>query len=231
MVIVSIASIIGCSHTVQNSTSIDRNKNILQRSLKYGDAYTAIESIYEIIETEGPSSTYLDSLGLLYFQIGLFGPSEKVLIEMLNKDSTKIHALEMLAAAQTNLGNTIPAIANYEKLLSKTNNSYHAYLLSKSQYSIRRLAESYLSVQTAESLPIDKNITVQVDMNNRSAETIELEPAIYNLKGAIEFELFSDSLQLAKNSFTKALELKPEFKTAKTNLDFVEGLLSKSKEK
>ena len=207
-----------CTEVSQKVDVSVSDKNIYNRALRFGDATTAVNSLYRLIESDEANSTYLDSLALIYFQVGMFPQSELVCEEIIAKDAGKDGILEMLAVSQTAQGKILPAIESYEKLVPVSKNVFHTYKLAELQYRIKRLAEAYANVQAAEQLPSNEQDKINFTIDQNQVQSVGLRAAIYNLKGVIEQALITDNPDAAIASFEKALELEPEFIVAKNNL-------------
>jgi tetratricopeptide (TPR) repeat protein len=196
----------------------NRQLNVYNKALKYGDALTAINALYYVIDKEGENSTYRDSLAYLYFNIGKYNSCAMLCNEILEDDPSKTNMLELLAVSQKSMGDLIPSIATYEKLLPMTKSVYHAYNLAELQYTIKRLAEAYLTIQEAEKIESTPNDKIAFTIAKNQTENVNIKAAIYNLKGLIEYELNPENREIARASFEQALMIEPEFTLAKNNM-------------
>ncbi len=208
------------------ATQVETYKKVYIMALQNGDAAVALNSLYFIIAEEGNKSPYKDSLAFLYFDMGSFAQCERVAAEIVkdNADSIenkqKLTMLEILALSQASLGKTKAAISSFERLLSKTNEMYHAYRLAELQFNYKRIGEAFQSISLAETLSNSMQTPVRIDMGNKQIQEVKLEAAIQNLKGYIILQEYPDRKAEAIAAFTKALKIQPEFVLAKNNLAF-----------
>lgn len=209
-----------------NAPQIETYKKVYAMALQNGDAAVALNSLYFIIAEEGNKSSYKDSLAFLYFDMGSFAQCERVAAEIVrdNADSIenkqKLTMLEILALSQASLGKTKEAIGSFERLLSKTNEMYHAYRLAELQFNYKRIGEAFQSITLAEKLTNSMQAPVRIDMGNNQIQEVKLEAAIQNLKGYIILQEYPERKAEAITAFAKALEIQPEFLLAKNNLSF-----------
>ncbi len=201
-----------------NTTDISTDVAEVKKALQYADYQTAITKLYDVIEKDGPESTYIDSLAYLYFSTGRFASCALVSKELLEKNPEKTNILELQAVSLSKLGSTIEAIDAYQKLVAKTNNINHYYELALLQYSIKRLAEAAASIKQAESLKAGENDFVNIALDKNQVQKVPLMAAIYNLHGLIAYDLDKTNTETPKKAFQKAVELFPDFVLAKNNL-------------
>lgn len=199
----------------QKDTSLD--KLIMKQALAYGDAGIATNSLYNIIAKEGTNSTYKDSLAYLYFSGRKYSSCFMVCTDILSRDGNKQDILEMQAVSLENLGVFDKSAQVYAKLVSKSNNNYHAYKLANLYFAQKKFNESYNAIKKAQELKDEGTIKVTYAVNKNYNQQVPLLAAISNLKGLIEFE--QGNMELAKASFQKAIDIDPEFKMAKENLE------------
>ena len=205
-----------------DEVNITQEVKMVKTALKYADYQTATTTLYDIIEKEGPASTYLDSLAYLYFSTGRYASCALVAEDVLKRDGDKANILELQAVSYTNLGNSIKAIDTYQKLIPLTNNIHHWYELAMLQYSIKRLAEAANSIQKAESLEAKENDFVSIPLDKNQAQKVPIMAAAYNLHGLIAYDLDKTNLEIPKQAFNKALEIFPDFVLAKNNIKAME---------
>lgn len=196
-----------------------KHKKIVEQSLAYNDAQTAINSMHYIVALEGEKSTYKDSLAITYFNIGNYLSSHLLSKELLEDKNENIQLLEINAVSLQNLGATKDAIEAYETLFSKTKNMAHGYQLAMLQYGIKRLAEAQNTIQqTIQTEDIEKAY-IQFAIDKTKNQNVPLKAAAYNLQGLIAFELKDNAS--AKQAFDQALKIMPEFALATQNANAV----------
>ncbi len=207
-------------------SQLETYKKVYTMALRNGDASVALNSLYFIVAVEGNKSQYKDSLAFLYFDMGSFIQCERVASEIVrdNPDSIenkqKLTMLEIMALSQASLGKTKEAISSFERLLSKTNEMYHAYRLAELQFAYKRIGEAFESISKAEKLSNSMQAPVRIDMGNKQIQEVKLEAAIQNLKGYILLQEYPERKAEAITAFSKALEIQPDFILAKNNLAF-----------
>jgi tetratricopeptide (TPR) repeat protein len=210
----------------KKATQVETYKKVYAMALENGDATVALNSLYFIIAEEGNNSPYKDSLAFLYFDMGSFTQCEKVAGEIVRDNAAAIEKkerltmLEILALSQASLGKTKEAIGSFERLLSKTNEMYHAYRLAELQFNYKRIGEAFQSITLAETLTNSMQAPVRIDMGNNQIQEVKLEAAIQNLKGYIILQEYPERKAEAITAFAKALEIQPGFLLAKNNLAF-----------
>lgn len=200
-----------------NDTAFD--KKIMKQALVYGDNGVVANSLYNIIAKEGENSVYKDSLAYLYFNGRNFSSCFLVCTDILSRDGNKQDILQMQAVSLESLGAIDKAAQVYAKLVVKSNNNYHAYKLANLYFALKKYDEAYNAIKKAQQLKDKGTIKVSYAVNKNYNQQISLLAAISNLKGLIEFE--QDKLELAKESFKKAIELQSDFVLAKENLQAV----------
>ena len=201
----------------QKDTSLD--KLIMRQALAYGDENIAASSLYSIIAKEGANSTYKDSLAYLYFSSRKFSSCFMVCTDILSKDGNKQDILEMQAVSLESIGAIDKAAQVYAKLVSKSNDNYHAYKLASLYLNLKKYDEAYRAILKAQELKDDGTVKVSYAVNKNYNQQVILLAAISNMKGLIEFE--QNKLDLAKASFEKAIQYQEDFVLAKENLEAV----------
>ena len=229
LLIISFALLIGFSSFAQrkkksknesSNTSTEIAK--VKKALRYADYETAITSLYDVIQKEGESTTYLDSLAYLYFSTGRYASCALVAKDVLARDGNKANILELQAVSLSNLGNTVEAINTYQKLIPLTKNIHHYYELALLQYSIKRLAEAAVSIKNAEDITADQEDYVTIPLDQNQMQKVPIMAAIYNLHGLIAYDLDKTNTEIPKKAFQKAIELFPDFVLAQNNMKAME---------
>lgn len=212
------ALFIGVNSTIIAQKTKANNKDVLLKkyanAVKYSDVSTAINSAHEILSMEGDASTFKDTLASLYYQAGNYYSCHLVCTDLLKAKINDTLLLALDAFSLKNLGAKKEAVDAYEKLFNLSKNQLHGYQLAYLQYEITRLAESNLTIERAlRSVPLKAEITFE--KNDKTAQYVPLEAALYNLKGLVLYGL-KDEAQ-SKLAFEQALKIMPEFETAEQN--------------
>lgn len=221
-ILVAFITVISFSNSFAQSFKSDEIKlqrDILDKAKKFGDASVATKSIFALIILEGENSTYKDSLAYSYFSARNYGPCFMVTSEVLERDPNHQEMLEMNAISLESLGALDKSVEVYTKLLTKTNNNFHAYTIASLEYRMKKYDEAYTAIKKAESLNDDGNFKVTFSINQSHTQQVELLAAIAYLKGLIEIELKNNDA--AKVSLAKALTIQSDFVLAKDNLESI----------
>ena len=212
--------IITTTAIAQTTNVIALEKQQLKQALVYGDKAVATASMYRIISLEGPQSTYKDSLAYLYFDSRNYVSCFLVTNDILKNKPNNIELLEIQAISLESMGAIQKASESYNTLLSKTNNNYHAYKLAGLQLALKKFEEAYVSVKKANQLADAGTINVTFQVNKNYNQNINLKAAIAYLEGVIALNL--KKTDEAKLSFSRAIELFPDFVFAKGKLESLE---------
>ena len=207
------------SFYAQNANDTTLDKAIMKQALRYSDNSVVAASLYNIIAKEGANSVYKDSLAYLYFSGRKYSSCFMVCTDILSLNGNKQDILEMQAISLENLGAMEKAAQVYAKLVTKSNNNYHAYKLANLYFAVKKYDQALKAVQKAQSLKDDGKIKVTYAVNKNYNQQVSLAAALYNLKGLIEFE--QGKTEPAKASFKKAIDLQADFVLAKENLQAV----------
>ncbi|MCB0484892.1 MAG: hypothetical protein KDC47_01730 [Flavobacteriaceae bacterium] len=204
------------SFYAQNTdTSVD--KAVLKQALIYADSEIAVNSMYNIIAKEGENSTYKDSLAYLYFNSRKYSSCFMVCSDILTKDSNKQDILEMQAISLENLMALEKAAQVYAKLVTKSNNNYHAYKLANIYYVLKNYDQALMAIKKAEELKDTGEVKISYAINKNYSQQVALTSAIAFTRGLIEAA--QEKNDAAISSFQKAVNIQSDFALAKDNLE------------
>lgn len=203
---------------VQQSHAENLHKKTYRQALQYGDATTAINSLYYIIVGEGDSA-YKDSLAMLYFNIGMYAQCERVCNEL---DTNSEPVMQMLAYSQKALGITLPALESFQALAAKTQNKLHAYELANLQLLVERYVEFDNTITQAKDWQNGKEGKVFIQTTAQKGQQVPVGAALLHLS-AIKEANKKNYAQSAK-IYEEALALFPEFELAKANMETIKKL-------
>ena len=204
------------SFYAQNTdTSVD--KAVLKQALIYADSEIAVNSMYNIIAKEGENSTYKDSLAYLYFNSRKYSSCFMVCSDILTKDSNKQDILEMQAISLENLMALEKAAQVYAKLVTKSNNNYHAYKLATIYYILKNYDQALMAIKKAEELKDTGEVKISYAINKNYSQQVALTSAIAFTRGLIEAAQEKNDAAIA--SFQKAVNIQSDFALAKDNLE------------
>lgn len=201
---------------VSQNTSVAFEKSKLTLAKKYSDQSSAISSIYNIIALEGPSSTYKDTLAMMYFNARKHVSCFLVVDDILKSKPNNENLLEMKAISLESMGALGKAVETYETLLSNSNSNYHAYKIAGLQLAMNKFDEAFAAARKADQLPDNGKYEVTFQVNKNYNQKVKLKPAIAYLQGMIEMAMKKN--EEAKLSFEKAVSLFPDFVLAKSKL-------------
>ncbi|MFK5879359.1 MAG: hypothetical protein QM478_07670 [Flavobacteriaceae bacterium] len=208
------------SSIAQNSNQVEFEKQKLKQALIYGDQSTATNMMYNIIALEGEKSVYKDSLAYLYFNRRSYLSCFLATEDALKNNPNNVELLEMSAFSIESLGAYEKAITSFEKLLSVTNNNFHAYKVATLYFQVNKFDEAYAAVKKADALPDSGKENISFPINKNYNQPVPLKAAIVYLKGLAEQNL--NDKTAAKASFKKAMQVFPEFILAKDALSNLE---------
>ena len=199
---------------IQNKQEIETV--IYKQAIEYGDVGVAINSLYNLLAKHPDNLSYKDSLAHIYFQIGSFGQCLRVCEDINKTRPNDTIILRMMAMSHQSSGHPVEAIAELETVIKLTGNVLDQYQKAAIEYSIKRLEESKISIETviAKANAEDK-ITLYADKDKK--QEVPLKAAAFNLYGMIVKD-FNDTTK-ARILFTNSLKIYPEFYFANYNLN------------
>ena len=216
VVLFTISIMNGQVNTELKEKMVDLDKTLYQNALKYNDFVTAINSVHKIIAKEGTTSTYKDSLAVLYFKSNNYESSYLVTNELLIKKPQDIKLLEINMLSAKNLGDTKYAIAGFKKLFTLSNNPYHGYELANLQLKLKLLTDAQITIEKAIKCKELKDFSLPFpNEEEENTQKVPLKSALLYLKGLIYFEL--KNIDVTKKAYEEALLVFPEFVMAQQN--------------
>jgi tetratricopeptide (TPR) repeat protein len=204
----------------KESSEYQMQKSIALMALKYNDAMVAKQALYNMIALAPERTDLIDSLALLYFQMGSYTECILVAREILEKQPDKTSILEVKAISEQNLGLAKLALEDYEKLYPVTKNIYHLYQIATLQYDLKRFGECDVTIQRLMADEKLKETKIQIFLGQGQSQEVPMEAGIYNMQGMLLLNINKETE--AKERFNKALEMAPEFVLPKNNLAALE---------
>ena len=190
-------------------------KSIYQEALNNYDLETAQVAVYHIIKLEGDQSSYIDSLAFIYFNQKKFLPVIRVADKILKKQD-KLPILEIKAVALENLNALKEAIDTYDKIYKLKKDAVTAYKLASLQERLKRSAEAYATLKSAENLKFsEKGFVTFPGMKKKSVQKVPFNAAFYNLMAKTSYDLHN--YDMAVKYYDQALKIYPDFYIAKQN--------------
>jgi len=204
-------------------------KQIYHNALKNYDVDAAKNAVYHIIELEGKQSTFLDTLAYIYFNQKNYLSCLAVSDKILQKEE-KLPIMELKAVSLENLNATKEAIDVYEKIYKQKKEAAIAYKLAELQQSLKRSAEAYTTLKSAEKLPFpEKTYITFPGAKKGEVQNVPFKAAYYNLLALTSYDLHN--YDMALKYFDEALKVYPGFFVAKQNKQAIEIMKKKLESK
>ena len=221
-----IASIVSLAIAISSFAQADtsgrpiRHKQNLaefQYALKYDDLVTAAQALTAYL-VDGGSTTYRDTLALVYYRMGNLTGAYRLSKELFDADAKNSTALTMLADISARAGETKTSIEWYEKLVVLEPNPYNFYQLATRQFMLERLAECKQSLEKviADSAKA-KEYAVAMEIANGQSEQVPVLAAAYNMLGVIAYK--EKNTAEARRNYNLAIKAFPQFVIAAQNLE------------
>jgi len=214
--------ILASTAIAQNTTSIAFEKQKMQQAKMYNDESIILNSMYSLIAMEGPESSYKDSLAYVYFSKRSYVSCYLVTNDLLKTKPDNVELLEMSAVSLESMGALEKSKEAYVKLLSKTNDNYHAYKLAGLEFRMKQNEAAYATIKKADQLVDKGELKVTFQVNENYNQNIELKAAISYLEGLIAVSLKKNAE--ARVNFERAIALSPDFILAKSKLEILDAL-------
>ena len=204
---------------VHAQKGVEYYKKVYVQAKRYSDVSLATIALHHLILLG--NTTYKDTLASVYTNNGLYASGYLLSKELLVQRPNNTQLLIYLFDNAANLGYVQEAITAIDALLLKepTNSVYHyqkADFLTKTT----DISSALQAINKGLAIPIiQKQIMVDGIKGNRIA--VPIHSKLYHLKGLVYFQL-KDKVA-AKEAFTKALQLAPEYKNVINNLKALES--------
>ncbi len=206
------------AQTTPSSDPFDVQLRFYKNALKNYDLQAATVALYTMQALKPERTDLSDSLALLYFAGERYPQAYLIGEEILRNNPKRNDILELVAVSKQNLNLIKEALADYEKLYFDGKSLFYLYQIATLQYQLKRYGECIASldqiIANAESEKQKVNIRVQ-----NGSQDVAMRAAAYNVKGICALEL--NQAEPAKEYFTKAVQLAPEFVLAKGNLEAI----------
>ncbi|QNL22865.1 hypothetical protein HZR84_13260 [Hyphobacterium sp. CCMP332] len=198
------------------SKEFELQKSIMRRALKYNDAVAAKNALFNMIAMQPESKNLVDSLAILYYQMGSYTECILVAREILEESPDKTGILEIKAISEQNLGLAKLALEDYEVLYPVTKNIYHLYQIATLQYDLKRFGEADLTIQALLADEKVDETKIQVFLGQGQSQQVPMKAGIYNMQGMLLLNINKE--EEAKAKFEEALKLDEKFVLPKNNL-------------
>lgn len=189
---------------------------IYNQGLMYNDVNTAINGLQGYIALDN-SLAYKDTLSMLYFTTKSYYSSLLLAEEVYKADAKNADAMARAAECYDELGDPKTSVSLYEQVVPKTKSPYHIYKLAVGQYELKRTLECDASAKAAMADTSSRHIGVPFVLADGSSQAVPVMAAAANLLGVLQMD--AKNYVKAKEYFTQAVTLYPQFVGAKQNLD------------
>jgi tetratricopeptide (TPR) repeat protein len=200
----------------QSNDPYDMQNRVYRAALKNYDLQAATIALYNMIALKPEKTDLNDSLALLYFASERYAQAYTVGQEIVNANPKRLDMLELVAVSKQNLGMIKESLADYEKLYSEQKALLYLYQMATLQYQLKRFGECVASLDQIINNADAEKQKVNIRMQN-GTQDVPMKAAAYNVKGICAIEMNQE--ELAKQNFTKALQVFPDFTLAKGNLE------------
>lgn len=200
------------SNRLRNQT----DQRIYEMAMRYNDVSVAKMKLYDLMERNPRNLRYAETLATLYFEMEQYSSAALVALDMLERDSDNVVALEIAAYSLEQVGALERALPHFESLHLLSGDLYSLYKTSYLQYTLKKFDEAMNSVNMLikNKKSEEQNLTFPTDDNQ--GQEVSMLAAALNLKGLIYKEQGSNNE--AKLAFEEALSKAPEFELAKKNM-------------
>lgn len=209
---------IACVAFVNAQDAFELQNRVYKAALKNYDVQAATIALYNMQAIKPERTDLNDSLAFLYFSGERYAQAYIIGEEILKTNPKNSGILEVVAVSKQNLGLIKESLADYEKLYAAEKSVYYLYQTATLQYQLKRYGECIASLdQILANADADKQqVTIRLQ---QGSQEVPMKAAAYNVKGICALELNQE--EAAKQNFTKAIELFPDFALAKGNLDML----------
>jgi len=202
-----------------NATLFNAQMAAYKTAMKYYDLQSAASAIYSALALNPERTDLVDSLAYIYFAGEKYPQSFLVGEEILKKNENRNDIREIVAVSKQSLGMGKEALVDYETLFRATKDIQFLYQIATIQYQLKRFGECIGSLDQIISNPESAKLEVSLRNQDGSGQKVPMKAAAYNVKGICAMEV--NQKDAAKDNFSKALELYPDFQLAQNNIKFL----------
>lgn len=186
-------------------------------AMKYNDDQVAKDALYDLIAMDPGDDSIKIRLCYHYFEKSQFASSLFISEDLLAINPDNVDAMRLNAISYQRMGVKDKAISSLESLYLKTNEIGILYEAALLQFELERFTECKTNLDIVIKHPQAKVLTLNFTTDDNVEQQVSLEAAALNAKGMAE--KMDENADEARNNFNKALELEPDFKLAKQNLE------------
>ena len=225
----SFGQIKGKSPEKTKSVTEDFDSQLYSKAIAFGDYEVAKTALFNMLVRHPDSLNYLDSLVTLYFSLGQMPQCIFAGLQYLQRDSTDLTIMEMVALSYSQLGKNKESLDMYEKMYGQTGNIYYAYQTAVQQYYLKRIGECNQMIDLIVNNPKSATEKIAISVDQASQQQVPLKAAALNMRGIILKDM--NMSEKAKAAFEESLAVMPDFKLAKANLESLDKPASVNEEK
>lgn len=194
----------------------ETDQRIYEMAMRYNDVSVAKIKLYDLMERNPRNPKFAESLASIYFEMEQFSSSALLAMDMLERDSKNITALEIAAYSLEQIGALERALPYFESLHLLSGDMFSLYKTSYLQYSLKKYEEAINSVNMLikDKKALEQTLSFPTEANE--TQEVGMVAAALNLKGLIYKDQGSNTE--AKAAFEEALTMNPEFELAKKNV-------------
>lgn len=194
----------------------ETDQRIYEMAMRYNDVSVAKIKLYDLMERNPRNPKFAELLSSIYFEMEQYSSSALLAMDMLEKDSKNITALEIAAYSLEQIGALERALPYFESLHLLSGDMFSLYKTSYLQYSLKKYEEALNSVNMLIKDKKALEQTLSFPTEGNETQEIGMIAAALNLKGLIYKDQGSNTE--AKVAFEEALAKNPEFELAKKNV-------------
>jgi tetratricopeptide (TPR) repeat protein len=202
-----------------NTTLFDAQVAAYKTAMKYYDLQSAASAVYTALALKPERVDLVDTLAYIYFAGEKYPQAFLVGEDLLKKDANRNDIREIVAVSKQSLGMVKESLADYEKLFGATKDLQFLYQMATLQYQLKRFGECINSLDQIIANPESAKLEVALRNQDGSGQKVPMKAAAYNVKGICAMEV--NQKDAAKENFSKALELYPDFQLAQNNVKFL----------
>ena len=190
---------------------------VYQTARNLNDIMGAKEALLDILVEVPQNDSIVFELGTMYFQLKMYQSAAICAMDVLTKNPDNIASIELAALSYENLGVEERALEQYEKLYLKTDDFNALYKTTLYQYNLSRFKEAEANIDILLTKKESDEMMIPLLTTENVQKDYPIKVVLYNIKGLIQKE--QGNIDEARANFEKALELAPDFATAKEYLE------------
>ena len=211
-----------------NDAAKDFDLQLYTKAITFGDYEVAKSALFNMLVKHPENLNFLDSLVTLYFSLGQLPQCVFAGNQYLQKDTSNLSVMEMVALSYGQLGKNKESLEIYEKMFHSTGNIYYAYQTAVQQYYLKRIGECNQMIDIIIKDPKSETDKIAISVDQSTQQQVPLKAAALNMRGIILKEL--NMSEKAKAAFEESLQVMPDFALAKGNLELLNKPVESTKE-